>query len=248
VFAVLLLTCCLSAPANVTIDSDTISLGDLIPFPDGDPRAVISLGYAPNAGVARRFAKYQIVNKITAAGLRVDDLQLPDSILVHRQAASLDRDQVMRAVLDAFMKEFPNANIEITSMEIPPFQVGTGPLEITATLPNRFDLANSVFVRVDVRGTSFSRNTFVRTRVKVEGEQGLLRNNAAPAAPPVSVRKGESVTVKSSAGAVTIAATMRAKAAGKVGDMIPVEHLTGGGSAMARIVGPGTLEINLGTK
>jgi hypothetical protein len=249
VLAVLLLTCCLTAPANATIDTETIALGALIPFPAADPRASISLGYAPNPGLARRIAKHEIVRKIEAAGLKSDDLQLPDSILVHREAATLDRDQVTSAVLDAFMKQFPDTNIEIVSVEIPKVQIGTGAVQITASLPARFDLVNSVFVRLDIRGTSFSRNAFARTRVKIEGEQGAIRSNAAaPAAAPIVVKKGDSVTVRSTAGAVSIAATMRAKGAGKVGDTIPVEHLSGSGSTMARIVAPGTLEINLGTK
>ncbi len=61
---------------------------------------------------------------------------------------------------------------------------------------------------------------------------------------PLYVRKGDSVTVKTTAGAVTIAATMRAKAAGKLGETIPVEHLSGEGSTVARIVGPRVLEVN----
>ena len=74
--AFLLFACCLSAPADVTIDSETVSLGALIPFASSDPRAMLSLGYAPNPGLARRIPKYEIVNKITAAGLQSDDLQL----------------------------------------------------------------------------------------------------------------------------------------------------------------------------
>src|SRR5205823_11946663 len=65
---------------------------------------------------------------------------------------------------------------------------------------------------------------------------------------PLYVHKGESVTVKATAGAVTIKATMRAKASGKLGDTITVEHLTGEGSTTARITGPRTLEALLVTK
>src|SRR5438128_1909669 len=59
---------------------------------------------------------------------------------------------------------------------------------------------------------------------------------------PLYVQKGDMVTVKASSGGITIAAMMRAKASGKYGDTIPVEHLTGQGSTTARIVGPRTLE------
>ena len=94
----------LSAPADVTIDVDNILLGALIPFSTSDARASISLGYAPNPGLARRVARSEIVNKIVSAGLTVDDLLLPDSILVRRRAVELDRDQVTRAILDACIR------------------------------------------------------------------------------------------------------------------------------------------------
>ncbi len=277
----LLLACCLSAPAEVVIDTDTISLGDLVPFSASDRRASLSFGYAPNPGLSRRIPKYEILGKLSSAGLPVDDLQLPEFILVRRNASGLDRDQVTRAILDAFTTQYPDANVEIISVELPAIQVGTGPLEITARLPQRVDVSNSVFIRVEIRGASFSRNAFVRTNVRIETEQPVLKNKvpahsavqptdiewkvtpvrAGVAADvegmlakrdlepgqvlttdllytPVYVHKGDSVTVKATAGGVTIAATMRAKASGKFGDTIQVEHLSGQGTTMAKVIGP----------
>lgn len=286
--AALFLLFVLSAPADVTIDAENILLGALIPFSSADPRASISLGYAPNPGLARRVVKSEILNKIAAAGLAVDDLLLPDSILVHRRAAEMDRDQVTQAILDAFTRRFPGANIEITNLDIPAAQIGLGPIDVSASLPARFDPAGSAFVRLDVRGKSFSKTLFVQTSFRIESTQPVLKNRIAAhteirpgdiewklaplragAAPeqidgmlakrdlepgqvlttdllylPLYVRKGDSVTVKTTAGAVTIAATMRAKAAGKLGETITVEHLSGEGSTVARIVGPRVLEVN----
>jgi flagella basal body P-ring formation protein FlgA len=276
-----------TVPAEVTIDADTISLGALIPFPPADPRAAIALGYAPNPGVARRIPKSEILNKIARAGLSADDLVLPDSILVHRRASGVDRDQVTRAILDAFVKRFPDANVEIISAEIPAVQVGTGAVEIRASLPARIDPAGAIFVRVDLRGTSFSKAIFVRTAVRIEADQPVLKNRVAAHAEvraddierkmlpvrvqnapqqleglaakrdlepgqvltsdvlylPTLVRKGDAVTVRATAGAVTVAATMRARTAGKLGETIVVEHLNGEGTTMALIVGPRTLEV-----
>jgi flagella basal body P-ring formation protein FlgA len=286
----LLLALTLSAPAEVTIDSDTITLGALISFPSNDARAALSLGYAPNPGLSRRIAKYEITGKLTAAGMAADDLQIPEYILVRRTATGLDRDQVTHAILNAFTKQYPDANVEITSVELPAVQVGTGPLEVSASLPPRVDLSNPVFVRVEVRGTSFSRNLFIRTNVNVEAEQPVLKNRIAAhseiqpndfewkLAPvrgaavedahgllakrdlepgqvltadllysPLYVHKGDSVTVQATSGAVTISATMRAKAAGKLGDTIQVEHLSGEGTTTAKVVGPRMLE-SLGAK
>ena len=283
--AALLFACCLSAPSEVVIDADTITLGALIPFSTSDPRASVALGYAPNPGLSRRIPKYDIIRKLTAAGLPVEDLQIPETVLVQRRAASLDRDQVTRAILDAFTRQFSGASVEITSVEVPPVQVGTGPLEISASLPARFDPSTPVFVRIDIRGTSFSRNAFVRTTVRIETEQPVLKNPIAAHGEiqtsdiewklspvrgdvadqmagmlakrdlqpgqvltkdllymPLYVRKGDAVTVKATSGGITIAATMRARASGRFGETIPVEHLTGQGSTTARIVGQGTLE------
>jgi flagella basal body P-ring formation protein FlgA len=59
---------------------------------------------------------------------------------------------------------------------------------------------------------------------------------------PVYVHKGDAVTVRATAGNVTVSATMRAKEAGKFGESIVVEHLSGAGTTTARVVGPRTLE------
>jgi flagella basal body P-ring formation protein FlgA len=278
----------LTVATDITIDTDTISLGALIAFPPGDSRASISLGYAPNPGLARRITKSEILNKLALAGKPTDDLLLPDSILVHRQTAGLNRDQVTRAILEAFISRFPGANIEIINVDIPTVLVGTGAIDINASLPTRFDPGAPVFVRMDVKGTSFAKTVFARTVVRVEAEQPVLKNkieahseikpedierkmmpirptNAAEQVDgslakrnlepgqvitgdllyiPLYVHKGDSVTVKATSGAVTIAATMRAKAAGKLGETIPVEHLSGEGSTMARVVGPRLLEVS----
>ena len=286
--AVILLLSAAVAPADVTIDADTISLGALIPLPPGDARASISLGYAPKPGLARRLTKLQILSRIASAGKATADLELPESILVHRRAAGLDRDQVTKAILDAFLQQFPGANLEIDNVEIPDVQVATGPIDISASVPARVEPASEIFVRVELRGTFFVKTVFVRTHIRIEMDQPVLKNRISAHSAiqsgdiewkmmpvqrasgtdridgmaakrdleagqvltgdllymPLYVRKGEDVTVKATAGAVTIAATMRAKTAGKLGETIPVEHLTGNGSTMARVVGPRILEVN----
>src|SRR5262245_44114887 len=101
-----------AAPGDVTVDADTISLGDLIALRPADPRASLSFGYAPNVGLARRISRQEILNKLALSGQPADDLEVPDSILVRRKTAGLDQDQVSRAILDAFTKRFPGANIQ----------------------------------------------------------------------------------------------------------------------------------------
>src|SRR2546422_4612686 len=294
--ALLFLTCCLSAPAEVTITTDTVSLGELIPFGASDPRAMISLGYAPNPGLARRFQKDELLAKIAASGFSTSDLQLPETVLVRRFAQTLNNDQAVRAVRDAFVRQYPLANIEIVSVDIPETQIGAGNVDIAASIPPHSDPSAPIFVKLDLRGSNFVRAIYVRTVARVELPQPVIvrpisaqsriqpddvewkpmpmrgmrdvissldaidgmvaKQDLGPGTAlstdllymPVYVRKGDAVTVRANAGGVTVSATMRAKESGKFGDSIVVEHLSGNGTATARVVGPRTLDALQGAK
>jgi flagella basal body P-ring formation protein FlgA len=294
--AALILACCLQAPTDVTVDTERLTLGTVLPIPRGDARAEILLGYAPQPGVARRFTKPELLSRISAAGLSTAGLELPDSVLVRRKAEMLDPERVRLAVQDAFARQYPKAVVTILSLNFAPTTVGTGSIELMATIPPRSDLSGPLSVRLDVRGSGFSKSIFVQIVADALIPQLVLRNSIAAggtvrsedveliavpmrglAVPinsletvagfvastdlkpgqtltkdllyaPLLVRKGESVTVKATAGGVTIAATMRAKSDARFGDTISVEHLTGVGSASARVVGVRSLEALKGVR
>jgi flagella basal body P-ring formation protein FlgA len=281
----------LNAPLEVTIDTATLSLGQVVPIPVTDPRSAVAMGSAPAPGLARKISRQEITARIQATGLPTDGLEFPEAILVRRRAAPLNSERTQQAVLAAFLRQFPNANVDLVSMEAPAIEVGTGALDISATLPPHFDPAQPVFVRVDIRGSGFARTLFVRTTVRIETIQPVIRthvaanselkasdvewksalmegNGTVPASieelagmltkrdlepgdvvksdllyMPLYVRRGEMVTVRATSGSVTISATMRAMAAGHLGDTIPVQHLAGNGNTTARVVGPRTLEV-----
>jgi len=288
--ALLILTCCLNAPLEATVDSDAMTLGQIVPIPASDPRAAVALGYAPSPGLARRIQRQEIVARIQAAGLSLDDLEFPESILVRRRSASLNPEMVKEAIMAALVRQFPDASIDLLSVDMPAAQVGTGEVTMSAALPSHFDPKQPFFIRLDVRGGTSARTLFVRSAVRIETVQPVIRSHVAanteikaddiewrPAVlegtgtvpssadafngmlakrdlepgqvaraelfyAPLYVRKGEPVTVKASSGAVTISATMRALAAGRLGDTIQVQHLSGNGTAIARVVGPRLLE------
>src|SRR5579884_3450302 len=146
--ALLVLACCISAPPEVTINTDSITVGELIPFATSDARGSISLGYAPNPGLARRFLRDEVLTKIVAAGYPTDDLRLPDSILVRRFAQNLDREQVTRTITNAFVRQYPGANIQIVSTDIPPAEIGSGNVDMTASIPAHVDPSGPIFVKL----------------------------------------------------------------------------------------------------
>ena len=98
-YILLLLACCYSAPAEVVVDNDAITLGLLVPLPQTDGRAALSFGLAPGPGLSSRLPRYEITGKLMAAGLQSDDIELPESILVRRRSYGLDRDQVAGTIL-----------------------------------------------------------------------------------------------------------------------------------------------------
>jgi flagella basal body P-ring formation protein FlgA len=285
----LLLMCCVGS-AELTLDAETITVGAVLQLPASDARANLSLGRAPAPGLARRIPGYEVAARIQYAGLSSEGLEIPGSILVRRKAQSLDKEQVRRAVMDAFARRFAGAQVDVIEMDVPAVSVATGPVTLSASLPPRVDANVPVFVRLDIRGASFFRTVYVRVSAHIQVLQPVLRAQVAanseiqadqvewaiapldtnqPLASsfeefkgmlakralepgqvvtgsllytPLYVHRGETVLVRAVSGAVVIAATMRAKTAGRLGETVTVEHLTGEGSVTARVVGPRTLE------
>jgi flagella basal body P-ring formation protein FlgA len=175
----LLLACCLNAPSEVTVDTDTVKLGAIVGFLSGDPRASLPLGAAPQPGLGRSFTRQELIAKVHTAGLPIDDLQLPDSVMVRRKSQGLDSATVAALVQDAFARQYPDADIRIVSIDTPEVGVATGPLEITASLPERPDPSAPIFVVLNVRSAGYSRKVFVKTVAEVRRPQPTLRNDVA---------------------------------------------------------------------
>jgi len=179
VIIALLLACCLTAPTEVTIDSDTVALGSIIRFPAGDSRAALILGAAPQPGLGRSYLRQELIAKVRTSGLAVDDLQLPETVIVRRKSQGLDPSMVSQLVREAFAKQFPDADVTIVSFENPDVDLATGQLEITASLPDKPDPSAPVFVKLDIRSGAYSRKVFVKTVAEVRKPQPILRNDVA---------------------------------------------------------------------
>ena len=171
---VLALVCCLTAPAEVSLDKNTILLGDLIEFAEGDLRSTLLLGQAPNPGLARKIHDYEILGKLRVSGLRIEDLDLPESVLVRRQSVPLDVERVRFLVQELFSRRYPEARVEIQEMVVPAIDVTTAEVQITGSLPTNINVGGRVSVQLDIRGEGFARSVYVQTRVHVEPPQPVL--------------------------------------------------------------------------
>jgi flagella basal body P-ring formation protein FlgA len=179
VIIALLLACCLTAPAEVTIDSDTVTLGSIVRFPAGDARAALLLGAAPQPGLGRSYLRQELIAKVRTSGLAVDDLQFPETIIVRRKSQGLNSAQVSELVREAFAKQFPDADITIVSFENPDVDLATGQLEMSASLPDKPDPSAPIFVKLDIRSGAYSRKVFVKTIAEVRKPQPILRSDIA---------------------------------------------------------------------
>ena len=175
----LLLACCLTAPTEVTIDSETVTLGSIIRFPAGDARSAVYLGAAPQPGLGRSYQRQELIAKVRTSGLPVEDLQFPESVIVRRKSQSLDPAVVSQLVRQAFARQFPDAEVDILSVENPDVGLVTGALDITASLPEHPDPSAPVFVKLDIRSANYSRKVFVKTTAEVRKPQPILRNDIA---------------------------------------------------------------------
>src|SRR5262249_13575813 len=112
----LLMVCCLNAPAEVSLDSDSVVAGAILPLPASDPRAAVNLGRAPAPGLARRIPNSEIASRMRSAGFSTLDLQLPESILVRRESGAVNPEVARDAIRQAFERRFPSARIELTDV------------------------------------------------------------------------------------------------------------------------------------
>jgi len=180
VIIALLLACCLSVPTEVTIDTETVTLGSIVRFPAGDARSAVHLGAAPQPGLGRSYGKLELIAKLRTAGFPADDLQFPESVIVRRKSQGLEPLAVTQLVREAFARQFPDADITIVSVDTPDVDLATGELEMTASLPDHPDPSAPVFVKLDVRSAGYSRKVFVKTIAEVRKPQPVLRT-AIPA-------------------------------------------------------------------
>jgi flagella basal body P-ring formation protein FlgA len=173
----MILLCCLKAPAEVVIDKDALVLGDLIEFPAGDSRSALSLGYAPNPGLARRLHDYEITGKLQMAGLPSEDLKLPGFVLVRRRSVQIDDERVRTLVTGLFGDRFPSGRVELPQLIVPQADLPTGDIQISGSLPPSFNPAGLISVRLDVRSGAFSRSMFAQARVSIEIPQPVLAHD-----------------------------------------------------------------------
>jgi hypothetical protein len=77
-------------------------------------------------GLGRSFSRQELIAKVHTAGLPIDDLQLPESVMVRRKSQGLDT-LGRRSRQDAFARQYPDADIRIVSIDTPEVGVATGP-------------------------------------------------------------------------------------------------------------------------
>jgi flagella basal body P-ring formation protein FlgA len=162
---------------EVTVEGDIIRLGDVVSLDSWDARSGVELARAPEPGRARRFHDYELVSKVRGAGYAEDGLQLPAEVLVRRASRRLEEDEVRTAVEDALRERFPRSATSIVELNVPPTDLATGPVELSATIPSNFSPNTTTSVRIDIAGSDYARSVHVRTVLALAVSQPVLRHD-----------------------------------------------------------------------
>lgn len=162
---------------EVTVEGDLIRLGDVIALDSWDARAAVELARAPEPGRARRFHDYELISKVRGAGYAEDGLRLPAEVLVRRASRRLEEGEVRNSIEEALRGRFPGSRTSIVELTVPPTDLATGPIELSATLPSNFSPNTATSVRIDVAGSDFARSIHVRAVLAIAVSQPVLRHD-----------------------------------------------------------------------
>jgi flagella basal body P-ring formation protein FlgA len=127
-------------PAETTIATDQIALGDIANVSGGDPATLervkrISLGFSPRIGAMREIRRANILLALAAAGFNESDVSLNDAptFLVKRAAQPLSRDLLRETIEKTILPQFDAENVSarITKLELPEdIELPTGNVEV----------------------------------------------------------------------------------------------------------------------
>jgi flagella basal body P-ring formation protein FlgA len=131
-------------PAETTVTSDQIALGDIADISGGGISAAlasaararqVSLGFSPRVGAMREIGRANILLALAAAGFNENDLSLdiPAKVLVKRAAQVLSQNMLREAVEKAILPrlEAEKVTARITKLQLPDsLELPTGNVEI----------------------------------------------------------------------------------------------------------------------
>jgi len=139
-------------PPRVEVDTDTVTLADLVP---GAPAgwAAVRLGPAPRPGRTRTLEAAWIRQRARAVGA-ADRLALPERVVVERPGARVGRDALVEAVRAAVRSQVgPDEEVRVLSVGLPG-PVPRGDRELRPRLPEGgLPSTFTVPVEVWVKGT-----------------------------------------------------------------------------------------------
>ncbi len=131
-------------PAETTITTDQIALGDIAEISGGETSAAlaaaararqVSLGFSPRVGAMREIGRANILLALAAAGFNENELSLdiPAKVLVKRAAQVLSQIMLREAVEKAILPplEAEKVSARITKLQLPDsLELPTGNVEI----------------------------------------------------------------------------------------------------------------------
>lgn len=214
---------------EVWIAGDVVLLGDIAEL-SGDPEMILALaevnvGTAPLSGSSRRLTTGQIEVRLRQAGINPKEVEFKGSaaVRIHR-GTSLPTETVQS-------QTFP---VVVAARDIPRMHVISA-----ADLEVRYE------ARQGVNWNSGSIEEFIGKRAVRHFTSGTILTLGGVEVPPV-VERGSSVLIVSGVGGVQVTAPGVARAAGGVGEVIPVENTVSRQIVYGEIIDSETVFVNIG--
>jgi len=214
--------------AEAWVDGQTVLLGEIAQL-EGDSEltaalAAVNVGTAPLAGTSRRLTVGQIEVRLRQAGINPRDLEFAgaDAVVIYRGAAQ------------PVVEEAEGHPVVVAARDIARLQI------ISAD-----DLEISYQARAGISGSSSNPADFVGKRATRNFPAGVALTLAGVETPPL-IERGAAVTLVSEVGGVRATAPGIARAAGGLGEVIPVENVVSRQVVFGEIIDAETVRVTEG--
>ncbi len=210
------------------VDGRTVSLGDIARL-EGEAELVMALaqvnvGSAPSPGSSRRLTVGQIEVRLRQAGIDPRDVEFtgaPEVIIYRGEAAPADQKEAGLPVVVA-ARDIPRLHII-----------------------SRDDLEIRYEPRPGAAWNSGDVDEFIGKRATRHFAMGAILTLSGVEVPPL-VERGSAVLIVTEVGGVRVSAPGIARAAGGLGDIIPVENTTSKQVVYGEIIDAETVRVTVG--
>jgi hypothetical protein len=246
----------ISIPAEVSVQTDILVLADLLPR--NVPRelkniaANVGLGSAPQIGSLRHLSREFISSILDEVELPSSSFAVPETVVIHRTARPISRDEVAAAVLSALRRNPALPSIDISSLAVDAFvdvPDSDPQLEVIQTTLDaplvrlRFRLAAKASpVATPFFATARLAPDSITTIPRTAITRSIARRALDPAVAPLFVLTGRAAHLHVHSANSDMQLVVKPLQRGRLGETIRVRLVGSIKTLQGRVIAPGELD------